>query len=177
MVKRVGQDMSGDLRDSLGEAFLDSRYELTSTIARLGGGQNPVPQLFLNGWQRLSPLMNKALAALPQQSQIQYRSFMSAADKLVAVGQPGAQLGLVQISPDALRGMARLLQPSGGDPLAYNLNVDDALRVLLGFDAPMAAPSPPTKQSRWRGLPFPLTCSKLPSVCRSLWQRNLSQEN
>ena len=27
IVKRVGQDVSGDLRDSLGEAFLDSRYE------------------------------------------------------------------------------------------------------------------------------------------------------
>src|SRR5947208_12943532 len=60
IVKRFGQDVSGELRDTLGEAFLDSRYELTATVARLGPGQNPVPQLFLNGWRRLSPIMNKA---------------------------------------------------------------------------------------------------------------------
>ena len=30
VVKRFGRDVSGDLKDSLGAAFLDSRYELTS---------------------------------------------------------------------------------------------------------------------------------------------------
>ena len=48
IVKRFGQDVSGELRDTLGEAFLDPRYELTATVARLGPGQNPVPQLFLD---------------------------------------------------------------------------------------------------------------------------------
>jgi len=33
VVKQFGQDLSGDLKDSLGEAFLDSRYELTSAVA------------------------------------------------------------------------------------------------------------------------------------------------
>jgi hypothetical protein len=36
-VKRFGQDLSGELRDLLGKAFLDSRYELTGAI----GG--PIP--------------------------------------------------------------------------------------------------------------------------------------
>ncbi len=53
IVKRLDQDVSGELRSSLGEAFLDSRYELTHTWSRLGGGQNPVPQLFVNAWRRL----------------------------------------------------------------------------------------------------------------------------
>ena len=149
IVKRFGQDVSGDLKDSLGEAFLDTRYELSSTVARLGPGENPVPQLFLNGWSRLSPIMNKALSLLPQQTAERYQTFIGAADKLAAVGQQGAQLGLLQLSPDALRGMARMVQPSGGgDPIAYSLNVDNALRDLLGLGAPIAASPSGTRQSR-----------------------------
>jgi hypothetical protein len=56
IVKRLSQDMSGEPRSSLAEVFLDSRYELTQTLSRLGGGQNPVPQLFVNAWRRLSPI-------------------------------------------------------------------------------------------------------------------------
>jgi len=48
IVGHVGQDLSGNLRDALAEAFLDSRYELSSFVAQLGAGQNPVPQLFTN---------------------------------------------------------------------------------------------------------------------------------
>jgi hypothetical protein len=169
VVRRLGQDLSGDLRESLGEAFLDARYELTDAVAALRAGQNPVPQLFINGWQRLSPVMNQALAALPQQSQDQYRSFIGAADSLVALAQPGSQLGLIQISPDALREMARLLQPSGsGDPVAYNLGVDSALRSLLGFGAPLAAPRPGTKQSRLPRLPLPLFNVEQASIASAL---------
>ena len=112
VVKRFGQDLSGNLKDSLGDAFLDSRYELTSAIAP-GKGGNPVPQLFLNGWKRLSPIMNKALPGLPQQTASQYSGFISAADKLALVGGKGSQLGLMQLSPDTLRGMARILAPTG----------------------------------------------------------------
>src|SRR5206468_12359400 len=79
IVKRFGQDVSGELRDTLGEAFLDSRYELTATVARLGPGQNPVPQLFLNGWRRLSPIMNKAASAPPKESARLNAKFISPA--------------------------------------------------------------------------------------------------
>ena len=147
IVKRFGQDLSGDLRDSLGAAFLDSRYELSATVASLSAGENPVPQLFLNGWSRLSPIMNKALSVLPQQTAERYQNFIGAADKLAAVGQQGARLGLLQLSPDALRAMARMVEPSGGgDPIAYSFNVDSALRDLLSLDAPM-------RQSWLPGLP------------------------
>jgi hypothetical protein len=146
----------------LGEAFLDSRYELTATVARLGGGQNPVPQLFLNGWRRLSPVMSKALPPLLQQSAERYRNFIVAIDKLASVGQQGSRFGLLRISPDTLRSMARILQPSGGgDPIAYNLNVDGALRNLIGFGAPIGVRSPRSKQSGLRGLPFPLNVERV----------------
>lgn len=139
VVKQFGQDVPPGLKDPLGDAFLDSRYELTTAIAP-GQGGNPVPELFLNGWQRLSPIMNQALPGMPAQRASQYSSFISVADKLAVVGKQGAQLGLLQLTPDALRGMARLLQPSGAaDPLAYSTNVDAGLRDLLGFGSPLAA--------------------------------------
>jgi hypothetical protein len=139
VVKRFGQDVPGGLKDSLGDAFLDSRYELTSAIAP-GKGGNPVPELFLNAWQRLSPIMNNALPGMPTQTASQYASFIGAADKLASVGKQGAQLGLLQLSPDALRGMASLIGPRGAaDPLAYSTAVDSGLRSLLGFGSPLAA--------------------------------------
>jgi hypothetical protein len=99
VVKRFGQDVSGDLKDSLGAAFLDSRYELNNAIAP-GKGGNPVPDLFLNAWTRLSPIMNKALPGLPKQTASQYANFISAADKLTPLGKAGSQLGALQLSPD-----------------------------------------------------------------------------
>ncbi|TMA98053.1 MAG: hypothetical protein E6J74_02900 [Deltaproteobacteria bacterium] len=134
IVKRLDQDVSGELRSSLGEAFLDSRYELTHTWSRLGGGQNPVPQLFVNAWRRLSPIMNKAVG-----------------------GTTGIPAGSVAGSPDVLRNMARILQPTGGgDPIAYNLNIDGALRNLVGVGLPTGTRPAPSRRSGLRGLPFPL---------------------
>jgi hypothetical protein len=102
VVKRFGQELGPDLRDSLGEAFLDSRYQLTNLAVRPGAGQNPVPELFLDGWRRLSPVINKALPTLPKETADRYASFIAAADKFAATGQTGSQLGLLQLSPDAL---------------------------------------------------------------------------
>jgi len=138
VVKRFGDDVPATLKDSLGDAFLDSRYELTSAIMP-GRGGNPVPELFVNDWKRLSPIMNQALPSLPKQTGSLYSSFIGAADKLALTGGAGLNL-----TPEMLRGMARLLAPSSAaDPLAFNTNVDSGLRNLLGFGAPL-----PVRQSR-----------------------------
>jgi hypothetical protein len=135
VVKRFGQDLPGNLKDPLGGAFLDSRYELTSAVAP-GRGGDPVPQLFLNGWKRLSPIMNQALPVLPKQTASLYANFIGAADKLAATGPTGVQSGIVSLSPEVLTGMARIIQPTGGaNPLAYTTSVDSSLRTLLGFGA------------------------------------------
>ena len=148
IVKRFGDDVPASLKDSLGSAFLDSRYELTSAIAP-GQGGNPVPQLFANGWKRLSPIMTQALPALPKQTANLYSSFISAADKVTATGGAG-----LNISPDVLKGMAKIIAPSStADPLAYTTNVDSALRNLLGFGAPLASPGTQSRNDRRFSLP------------------------
>lgn len=132
VVKRFGEDVPAGLKDSLSDAFLDSRYELTSAVAP-GSGGNPVPQLFVDGWRRLSPIMNQALPSLPKQTASLYSSFIGAADKLATAGGVGLNL-----TPDALKGMASIIAPSSrADPLAYSTNVDAGLRSLLGFGAPL----------------------------------------
>jgi len=132
VVKRFGEDVPASLKDSLADAFLDSRYELTSAVAP-GSGGNPVPQLFVDGWNRLSPLMNQSLASLPKQTAVLYSSFIGAADKLATAGGAGLNL-----TPDALKGMAGIIAPSSrADPLAYSTDVDTGLRTLLGFGAPL----------------------------------------
>ncbi|TMA08165.1 MAG: lytic transglycosylase domain-containing protein [Deltaproteobacteria bacterium] len=147
VVKRFGQEIPPDLRESLAETFLDLRYELTDVVALASGGQNPVPQLIWDGWRRLSPILKQALPGLPKESADRYANFIDVLDQWVAVAQ-GSQLGFLQLSPDALRGLARILEPAAtGDPIGYTLEVDNALRDLLGLGAPMAAPSPGTKQS------------------------------
>jgi len=138
VVKRFGDDVPANLKGSVGDAFLDSRYELTSAIAP-GMGGNPVPQLFSNSWKRLSPIMSQALPSLPKQTASLYSNFIGAADKLTTTAGAGLNL-----TPDALKGMARLIAPtSSADPLAYNTNVDSGLRGLLGFGAPI-----PRRQSQ-----------------------------
>ncbi|HVO95662.1 MAG TPA: transglycosylase SLT domain-containing protein [Terriglobales bacterium] len=138
VVKRFGEDVPAGLKDSLTDAFLDSRYELTSAVAP-GKGGNPVPQLFVDGWKRLSPIMNQSLPSLPKQTASLYSSFIGAADKLATAGGIGLNL-----TPDALKGMASIIAPSSrADPLAYSTSVDAGLRTLLGFGAPL-----PRRQSR-----------------------------
>jgi hypothetical protein len=72
-------------------------------------------------------------------------------------GTPGIPAGSVADSPDVLRNMARILQPTGAViPIAYNLNIDGALRNLVGLGLPTGAQSAPGRRSGLRGLPFPL---------------------
>jgi hypothetical protein len=64
---------------------------------------------------------------------------MDAASSFSGIGQ---RLGIFRITPEALRGAARLLGAGGADPLAYVLDVDAGLRGLLGFTAPLPASRP-----------------------------------
>jgi hypothetical protein len=106
----------------------------------LSGGQNLVPQLFVSSWRRLAPLMNKALPGMPQPTAATYANFIRVLDNLAAAVPAGSQLGLLQLSPDTLRTTARILDAGGtGDPIAYTLTVDNALRNLLGFGPPIPA--------------------------------------
>lgn len=152
VVKRLSEDFPPALRDQLGETFLDARYQLVQALS--AGGSDPVPQLFAEAWNRLSPLLKQAIPGAAQQTASQYTSFIGAMDAVSTVSGLGQSLGLFGITPDTLNGAARLLGAGGADPLEYTTAVDAGLRVLLGFTGSLAGPrpSPLLEQSRLRPL-------------------------
>ena len=146
-VKKIAGDLSEPRRDQLRDLFLDSRVELVQSLS--SGASDPVPRLFLDTWNRLGPILRQALPELPSASASRYTSFISVMDGAASVGGFAQQLGLMRVPPDTLRSASALLGTGGGDPLAYSLDVDGALRSFLGFTNTPAAPrlSPALDQS------------------------------
>src|SRR5215471_5136931 len=133
VVKKLADDLPGSFHDQLGELFLDSRYQLSQALSL--SGSDPVPTLLIDTWSRMGPLLKQATSALPAQLAPQYQGFVTTMDGVVSVTSVGQRFGLVQITPDMLRGASALLGTSSADPLAYILDVDQSLRTLLGLTA------------------------------------------
>ncbi|HYA30323.1 MAG TPA: lytic transglycosylase domain-containing protein [Acidobacteriota bacterium] len=153
VVKKLGQDFRPDQRDQLSEMFLDARYQLVQMLS--SGASDPVPQLFTDSWSRLGPILKQAIPGVSQQTAGQYTSFVRAMDAASSLSGIGQRLGIFRITPDALRGAAKLLGAGGADPLAYLVDVDTSLRELLGFTEalPASRPSSLLEQGRleqWR---------------------------
>jgi hypothetical protein len=153
VVKKLGQEFRPDQRDQLSEMFLDARYQIVQALS--SGASDPVPQLFTDAWSRLGPILKQAIPGASQQTASQYTSFTRAMDAASSISGIGQRLGIFRITPDALRGAAKLLGAGGADPLAYLLDVDTGLRGLLGFTEalPASRPSSLLEQGRleqWR---------------------------
>jgi hypothetical protein len=138
VVKKLGEDLPEPARDQLRELFLDSRYQLVETA--FSGVANPVPSLITDTWTRLSPILNQATSSLPADVATRYRGFITTMDGVAALSGVGQRLGLVQVTPDMLRGASRLLGIGTSDPLAYVLDVDSGLRTFLGFTGTLPNP-------------------------------------
>lgn len=154
VTKRFGRDLTGNLRDDLIDVFLDARYDLVrALVPSETASADVVPGLFLETMTRLSPLLRQAALGLPSSSANQFTNFAAAADKITFLGGIGLQLGFITITPDMLRGLARIAEPSlAVDPVDYRMDFDMALRELLGFGLalPSPKPSPLLEQSRFQ---------------------------
>ena len=138
VVKKLAGDLPESLHDQLGELFLDSRYQLSQAVSL--SGSDPVPSLLLDTWSRLGPLLKQATSGLPSQLAPQYQSFVTTMDGVASVASLGQRFGVVQITPDMLRGASAVLGTGGADPLAYVVDVDQSLRTLLGLTGAMPTP-------------------------------------
>ena len=124
----------------MADVFLDSRYQPTQVVS--SGAADPVPRLFLDSWERVAPILKQSLTSLPSQTASQFSGFIGSMDAIKNLAGVGGQFGLFRITPDSLRGTARFLGTANGDPLAYTLDIDGALRSLLGFSQPLPAARP-----------------------------------
>jgi hypothetical protein len=147
-VKKLTQELRPEQQEQVGDVFLDSRYQLTQMLG--AGTSNPVPQLFADTWDRLSPILKQSVPGLSQQSASQVTSFATAMDGIKSLTGFARQLGFFQITPDALRGAARLLGTGNVDPLAYTLETDLSLRNLLGFGGSLPEPRPSSSLEQGR---------------------------
>ena len=150
VVKKLAESFQPTQREQLSDAFLDARYQLVDMLK--SGSSDPVPQLFTDTWTRLSPIVKQAIPGAASQTASQYTSFVTAMDGVTSLSGIGQRFGFFRITPDALRGAAKLLGTGGSDPLDYSVAVDSGLRSLLGFtgELPTATPSPLLEQGSWQ---------------------------
>ena len=139
-VKKLAQQLRPEQQEQVGDVFLDSRYQLAQLLG--AGTSDPVPQLFSSTWDRLSPILKQSVPGMSQQSASQITGFATAMDGLKSLSGLGSQFGFFRITPDTLRGAARLLGTGNIDPLAYNLDIDSSLRDFLGFTGSLPEPQP-----------------------------------
>ena len=142
VVKQAALDgVHSDLRKALLQVLLDGRYDLSEALTGWHeGGVDPVRELFLKTWRRLSPILQQMETTLPGAAALRYLSFVAAADALKAMDQVSEQIGY-EISADGLRRMARMLSPEHeDDPLIYHLEVDNEMRQLFDFGPPLPLP-------------------------------------
>jgi len=121
---------------------------LTSALS--SAAADPVPQLFADAWNGLSPLLKQAVPTASPQTASQYTNFIRAMDTANSLSGIGQSLGIFRITPDALTGAARLLGAGGSDPLSYALGINAGLRNLLGFTESLPAWRPASRLEQGR---------------------------
>lgn len=143
-IKQIGSTAAGQqLRSSLLNLLLDGRYRLTQAMDRppAPGGPDPVRVLFLDQWRRLGDVVRTAAARgqLGDRA-LEFLSFVSAGDALMAFDQAAPALG-ARISAADLRRLARIMAPqSTADPLQFNYQEDPELQRIFGFTPPPLTP-------------------------------------
>jgi hypothetical protein len=143
-IKQIGST-AGDkqLRASLLSLLLDGRYRLAQAVDQppAPGGPDPVRVLFLDQWRQLREVVRTAAAhgELGDHA-LEFLSFISAGDALMAFDQAAPALG-ARISAADLRRLARIMAPNAtGDPLRFNDEEDPELQRIFGFTPPPETP-------------------------------------
>lgn len=149
-VKNIDGGPQGDSAAALLEVLVELRRDLVALLAEpRGGARDPVRSLFVEAWERLTPVLSEAAAQQPDaEAALRLLTFVGAGDALRVLDELGPALGL-EITSDGLRRLARLLVPdSAADPLAVDQAVDPALRRALGFGEPLPPPQA-TNDASW----------------------------
>jgi hypothetical protein len=143
-IKQIGSTAADQqLRSSLLNLLLDGRYRLAQAMDQppAPGGPDPVRVLFLDQWRRLGDVVRTAAAhgQLGDRA-LEFLSFVSAGDALMAFDQAAPALG-ARISAADLRRLAHIMAPrSTADPLQFNYREDPELQHIFGVTPPPLTP-------------------------------------
>ncbi|HVA83418.1 MAG TPA: lytic transglycosylase domain-containing protein [Candidatus Binataceae bacterium] len=143
-IKQIGSTAADQqLRSSLLNLLLDGRYRLARAMDQppAPGGPDPVRVLFLDQWRQLRDAVRAAAArGLLGDRALEFLSFVSAGDALMAFDQAAPALG-ARISAADLRRLARIMAPNTtADPLQFNYQEDPELQHIFGFTPPPMTP-------------------------------------
>jgi hypothetical protein len=129
------------LRDDFLAALLDGRHDAVSLVSgEIGLEEAALRELLASSWPRLQPLLRQLVAELGDQRGASYQALMDSAQLLVPEADWDA-VRRIALTPEALRELARIIAPQGGeDPLAYGTGLDPELRELFGFGSPLDPP-------------------------------------
>lgn len=135
------------LRSTLLEILLDSRYQLVAALAEpIDPGNDVVRTWFVESWSKLSPVVRSIALEQEGQEALVWISVLAATDALYALDQMGPQVGF-DISTDGLRRLARMINDGvEPDELRYEEAVDPELRKLFEQQLDRRAETP----SAWR---------------------------
>ncbi len=133
-IKQIAAHSKSDtVRETLLGLLIETRYDILTLLSGpVDQASDPVRDLFVNVWSRLTPLLREVTHELKGDLPLDYLTFIVAGDLLQALDNLGPGVGL-DISLDGLRRMARMLAPDDShDPFEYNQDIDPLLRKLLG---------------------------------------------
>ncbi len=170
-IKQVGTAVPDQqVRADLLNVLLDGRYRLAQAIDEppAPGGPDPVRVLFLDQWRQLRDVVRKAAARgqLGDRA-LEFLSFLSAGDALMAFDQAAPALG-ARISAADLRRLARIMAPqSTADPLQFNYGEDSELQHIFGFTPPPQTPDSVEPSDSDEGEPIPAAAAGAPQSAGS----------
>lgn len=143
-----------ELRGTLLDILIDSRYQLVEALAKPADRSNDVVRAwFLESWQRLSPVVRSIALEQEGQESFMWLSVLAATDALYAMDQLGPQIGL-QISVHGLRRLARMInQGTEVEELLYDDAVDPELQQLFQEQIQLKAAKPSAWNFRFSLLP------------------------
>jgi hypothetical protein len=143
-VKQLGASIADQpTREELLDLLLDSRHRLVKVLAQPqpGGGPDPVRLLFIDTWSRFGRIVQRAAErGLLGNRTLEFLSFISAGDALIAFDQAAPALGM-RITAQDLRGLAHIMAPRlNADPLTFSFDEDPELQKLFHIRPPLALP-------------------------------------
>jgi Transglycosylase SLT domain len=139
----AGSAENKEFREDLLDLLLDSRHRLVRVLAQPAGtgGPDPVRLLFIDTWNRFDRIVERAAQrGLLGNRTLEFLSFISAGDALIAFDQAAPALGM-RITAQDLRALAHIMAPRlGADPLTFSFDEDPELQKLFDIRAPLETP-------------------------------------
>ena len=137
----IGPEAAKKNQEVIFETLIDSRYAFIRELTAPRPDVDLVRKQFTAAWTNLRPILRKRLEQREEGRPLGKLAFITAQDALAALDRIGPGLGL-DISRYGLIRLARLLEDRPDLAVDYSYEVDEKLRVLLGFSPEMVtAPS------------------------------------